>query len=103
MKRFILAALLVAMTGCAVKQAPVLIPVEKIVYVPVPDCNNLQVLTDAIKLCLPEVRVDTADVQGLCQLAIDSQKMRSCLEDLGIVIDQQVIDCRKANPTTDGE
>jgi hypothetical protein len=95
MKKLILAALLVAMTGCAAKHPPIITPIPINVYVPVPDCDNLQLLADAIMVCLPEARIDTGDVQGLCQLAIDSQKMRACLEDFGVAIRQQVVDCRE--------
>jgi hypothetical protein len=94
MKKLLLAALLVATMGCACKKVVVNIPVEVPVYVPVPDCDELQVLANAIKVCTPEARVDTGDVQGLCQQAIDGQKMRACLENFGITIDQEVLDCK---------
>jgi hypothetical protein len=91
----IVVALIVTLGSCTMhKPIPITIPVEVKVLVPVADCDQLQVLSEAIKICTPPIREDSGDVKGLCQAAIDAEKMRACLADFGITIDQEVLDCR---------
>ena len=80
--------------GCAVKTRIVTVREPYPVYVPTPDCDNIQLLQDATDICRREATTQHIGVNGLCQFAIDFKKLDACLKNMSETLAQEVLDCR---------
>ena len=97
MKKLMLVALLVFTMGCAIKKPcePIRIPYP--VYVPIADCDNIQLLKSATDVCIADATVEHVGVNGLCQYAIDYKKLNTCKKNLSETLGQEILDCQEAN------
>lgn len=95
MKRLMITTLLLLTMGCAVKTRIVQVPFA--VYVPIADCDNIQMLKDATDICIANATVEHVGINGLCQYAIDYKKLNTCMKNLSETLGQEILDCQESN------